>query len=250
MPIAAGVAVVGAAATLGAGYMNSQAAKKAADTQSKAAQNIANQQIQVNQQAFSPWMGQGQQAYQTLGQLYGVGGAGPNGQTGMTQEGINQGWSQFLNTPAYQFAVQQGNLGLDRTAASKGLLLSGGQLKDAMQFNQGLGAQQVGNYTNVLQSMSDLGLRASAGYAGQFNQAANTMMGGANAQAAGTIGSANAWSQGLTGAGNNLLSAYGLSKFGSNSTTNYNPSSYQWTAQDTALNSSLFPSYGTSMGGG
>lgn len=219
MPIGLGIGAIGAVGSIASGAIGYYGAKNAADIQSTAAQNIAAQQQQVNQQAFAPYLGQGAAAYKSLGDLYGVNGS----------SGQSSAWNNFLQTPAYQFASQQGNLGLDRSAASKGLLLSGGQLKDAMSFNQGLASQQIGNYTNVLQSMSQLGLNASAGYAGQFNQSANTMMGGANAQAAGAIGGANALSSGLGGATSNLLTSYGLSKLGTQNTgsTNNNPSSYQ-----------------------
>lgn len=218
MPIALGIGTAAAGVISGGlGYLG---ATSAAKTQANAAQNIASQQMSVNKESFAPWMQQGQAAYKSLGDLYGVGGS---------SEASKAAWSNFMQTPAYNFALQQGNLGLDRSAASKGLLLSGGQLKDLTSFNQGLATQQVGNYTNVLQSMANMGLSASAGYAGQFNQAAGTLMGGANATAAGQVGGLNALMQGVNNGSQNALLSYGLSKkFGQdNNSTGSNPSSYQ-----------------------
>src|SRR5260221_500726 len=39
-----------------------------------------------------------------------------------------------LNDPGYQFRIQQGEEGLQRSAAAKGLLRTGGTLKDLIQY--------------------------------------------------------------------------------------------------------------------
>jgi hypothetical protein len=46
--------------------------------------------------------------------------------------------------PGYQFRVAEGQKALERSAAGKGLLLSGGQLKDLTRFGQEMGAQEYG----------------------------------------------------------------------------------------------------------
>jgi len=109
-----------------------------------------------------------------LASLLGFGPAGSAGELAALQ-----------NTPGYQFTQQQGNQALDRTAAAKGLLLSGGQLKDAMAYNQGLAQQTYGNTVNQMQSyqnmqfpelynLASLGENAAAGAGSLGMQAANT----------------------------------------------------------------------------
>jgi hypothetical protein len=75
------------------------------------------------------------------------------------------------NTPGYQFALEQGNQGLQRSAAAKGGLLSGGALKDISAYNVGMADQ---NYQNVW------GNAFNANEAGNTD-ALNAYLGNANA---------------------------------------------------------------------
>lgn len=193
VPLAA--AGLSAGGSLLSGWMGSNAAKSAAEKQ----QQMAMQIYQMQQANLAPYMNMGMGAFSTLGNLFGTGGG----------DAQKKAWEGMLSTPAYKFALEQGQLGLERAGAAKGLLLSGGQLKDAMQFNQGLASQQIGNYTNALSSMAGIGANSAMGGS---NMLGNTLSSGANAGAAGDIGGANAWMKGLQGAGNNLLMGYGLSR--------------------------------------
>ncbi len=83
--------------------------------------------------------GQGMPLQQQLGLNPGYG-IFQNLNGGMTPQQILQG------NPGYQFAVDQGNQGIQRSAAAKGTLLTGGTLKDLAQFNTGLASQ---NYNNI-----------------------------------------------------------------------------------------------------
>lgn len=74
--------------------------------------------------------------------------------------------------PGFDLAVQMGNQGIQNSAAGRGLLRSGGTLKDILQWNQNFGNQ---NYQNVYNR--DL-----------------------NAWSANTSGAMNNWMTGLTGA--------------------------------------------------
>lgn len=69
-------------------------------------------------------------------------GLGPNGAAGMND--------QLAKYPGYQFALDQGQKSLDRSAASRGLLLSGGQLKDSQAYGQGAASQLYGTYLGQL----------------------------------------------------------------------------------------------------
>ena len=62
-------------------------------------------------------------------------------------------------------AFTQGLQALDRSAASKGTLQSGGQAKGAQEFGQGLASQQYGNYFNRLLSLAGIGQGAASGTA-------------------------------------------------------------------------------------
>lgn len=56
---------------------------------------------------------------------------------------------KFDNTnPAYQWRYQQGINALDKSAAAKGMLLSGGQLKGLEKFGQGVASQEYENAFN------------------------------------------------------------------------------------------------------
>lgn len=143
--------------------------------------------------------------------------------------GLNGGNSESMlanlqNTPGYQFAFNQGQTALDRSAASRGLLLSGGQLKDTTNYGQGMADQlyqnTIGNLTNYSQNqqsnlynLANLGENAGAQSGAQGQTAAsnsgNFLTQGAGATAAGYMGFANAMG-GPNGVFQNALNAYQL----------------------------------------
>lgn len=121
------------------------------------------------------------------------------------------GMEQFQQDPGYAFRMREGLKALDRSAAARGGLLSGNQLRGVTQFGQELGAQEYGNAfnryqaeraarLNPLQSLAGMGqsnAATMAQQAGQFGQAqaqGAAQMG--NIRASGYMGAANA----LTGA--------------------------------------------------
>lgn len=132
------------------------------------------------------------------------------------------GMEQFQQDPGYAFRLREGLKALDRSAAARGGLLSGAQLRGVTQFGQELGSQEYTNAfnryqaeraarLNPLQSLAGMGQSTAAtlgGQAGQFgsgmaqtynqmgqNMAANAATMG-NIRASGYMGTANA----LTGA--------------------------------------------------
>lgn len=241
MPIAAPL-IIGAA-TLGSAAIGASAASKASSAQAAAASSALDFQKSVldqnqeryaathqenqdiynaNKDQFQPYLNTGRGATYSLASLYGI-----NPETGGRTNG-NVDYSQFYNSPDYAFAQQQGQLGLDRYQAAKGMALSGGALKDVAQFNQGLASQQYGNYFNRLLGLSQIGQNAAgqaAGFAnnymntnanlstntsnnasGMANTIGNTQQGVGQAQAAGYVGSANAITGSLnSGIQNSLL---------------------------------------------
>ena len=117
------------------------------------------------------------------------------------------GTEQFQADPGYAFRQAEGMKALERSAAARGGLLSGGTLKGIQRFGQDLASQEYGNAfnryqieraarLNPLQSLMGSGQSAAntmTSAAGQFgqNQAANTYN-AAQARASSYVGSANA----------------------------------------------------------
>jgi hypothetical protein len=154
--------------------------------------------------------------------------------------------------PSYQFRVQQGQQALERSAAAKGTLLTGGTAKALARYGQDLASTEYGNVynralgentaaygrlfgeqqnrNNQLMSLANLGATAAsaqgnlgstyAGQAGtllgsQATNIGNNLTGAGNANAASTLAQGNAWNQGLQGVGqgaNNALQMYYLSR--------------------------------------
>jgi hypothetical protein len=103
--------------------------------------------------------------------------------------------------PSYQFRLGEGMKALDRQAAARGGLISGGALKAAQRYGQDFASTEFGNAYNRLAGLAGVGQTATntlTGAAGQFGQ--NQAMGlsnAAQARASGYVGSANALTGGL-----------------------------------------------------
>ena len=123
----------------------------------------------------------------------------------------------FQQDPGYAFRIAEGMKALDRTAASRGGLLSGATLRGATRYGQDMASQEYtnafnryqtnrANQLNPLQSLMNAGQTAAnqVGAAGQnyANQAGDAYMNAGNARASGYVGSANAWSNALGGVAN------------------------------------------------
>jgi len=122
------------------------------------------------------------------------------------------GMAQFQADPGYAFRLSEGQKALDRQAAARGGLISGGALKAAQRYGQEMGSQEYTNAfnryqternarLNPLQSLAGVGQTSvnQLGAAGQnYANAAGQAMGAAGqAQASGYMGAANAISGGL-----------------------------------------------------
>ena len=119
--------------------------------------------------------------------------------------------------PGYQFRLKEGMQGLERSAASRGGLLSGGTLKGIQRYGQDMASQEYQNAfnryqaertgtLNPYQSLAGVG-QSTANTLGTMgmnyaNQAGEAYQGAANARASGYIGGANAMNQGISGVSN------------------------------------------------
>jgi hypothetical protein len=216
----AGLAIAGASSLLG-GLLGSKASKDAASAQTQAAQSANDLQWKMFQEqmnAQAPYREAGTFALGQLRDLLGPGG----GLTGSFQPG------DISNDPGYQFRLAQGQKALERSAAARGGLLSGGTAKALDRYSQGLASDEYmnaynrwranqGDVFNRFASLAGVG-QTSVGQLGQAGQNyANMMgqniMGAGNARAAGIVGGANAWGSAL-GQGSNLLGQWGMMQGG------------------------------------
>ena len=219
---AAGAAGAGAAgassyllpgAILGSSLIGAGAARDAANTQ-------ANAQAQANQLLYAqylqqradlaPFTGAGLGAQNKLLTYLGLPGGTQGADYGKYAKDF--GMTDFTTDPGYAFRLSEGQKALDRSAAARGGLISGGALKAAQRFGQDLGSQEYQsafnryqtNRANQLAPLSSLigsgqasaaGQAAAAGNYGAAAGAGLTNIGAA--QAAGGTGMANALAGGV-----------------------------------------------------
>ena len=196
-----------AAALIGSSVVGAVGSGIAGGQQASASNQAAQTQLQMYNQTradLSPFVQGGTQAFQNLQNFYSN--SGPVGTLlGLSPGGADAQLAALRNTPGYQFAQGQGVQALDRSAASRGTLLSGGQLKDVTSYGQGLADQlfqnTLGNYNSfgtALSGMASLGENAgaqtgnagatAAANAGQFQQNAGTANASATAGITNQIG--------------------------------------------------------------
>jgi hypothetical protein len=121
--------------------------------------------------------------------------------------------AQFQADPGYAFRLSEGQKALERSAAARGGLISGGALKAATRYGQDMGSQEYTNAFNRYQAERTARLQPLQSLTGMSQTTANTIgaagqnmasnvgeayMGGANARASGYMGTANAVNSGLS----------------------------------------------------
>lgn len=199
--------LVGIGTSIAGGIIGANAARRAAQLQAQASTEAANyaqtqgQAATAAQNLATQRQIAGAQPYQTagagaVGQLSSM--MAPGGQlaTGYGQTFQAPTEAEARATPGYQFAFNQGQQALQRSAAAQGGALSGGALKAAMQYGTGLADQTYSNRFN--QALQTFGTNRDIFYQNQQNLA-NRLFGlsGLGAQ---TTGQLNAVLQ--AGAGN------------------------------------------------
>ena len=212
----------------GSALLGASASRSAASTQAAAADRAAelqNQQFQQTREDLAPYRAAGQTALNAL--------------TPLATNYQKFGMDQFQQDPGYAFRLSEGQKALDRQAAARGGLISGGALKAAQRYGQDMGSQEYMNafnryqiernaQLNPLQSLANVG-QTTANQLGQYGAAnatnvGNLMTGGAAANAAGQVGASNAFTGGLGTylnytSNNNLLDAL-KNRGGTSSPTN------------------------------
>lgn len=83
--------------------------------------------------------------------------------------------ADFTTDPGYAFRLAEGQKALDRQAAARGGLISGGALKAAQRYGQEMGSQEFGNAYNRFRETQGLRRNALAGIAGYGPTAASSI---------------------------------------------------------------------------
>lgn len=205
-----------AGAVVGSSIIGAKAAKSAAGTQAAAAEQAADIQREMFEKQVElsePWRKAGETALQEL--------------LPIATQYTPFGMAQFQQDPGYGFRLSEGIKALERSAAARGGLLSGAQIKGIQRFGQDLASQEYTNAFNryqterqarlgPLQSLAGIGQTTAqqVGQAGQqmASNVGQALAGGAAARASGYVGGANALTQGLGtylnySQGQNMLSA-------------------------------------------
>jgi hypothetical protein len=235
------LAAISGATGLGSALITSDAAKKAADIQSAAAQNASALQGQmfntINQQQ-APYRSAGYGALNQLGNL-GTGTYQMYDSAGNpTTMGTGTGYLQHQFGPAdltaglapnYDFMLSQGQMANQRQANVGGGAIGGNALQGLNKFTQDYAGNAYQNAFNNYQSQRTGIYNTLAGIAGigqQGQTATNTAgtnvanaqsqlgVGSAAAQAAGNIGTASAYGNALGSLGSNLTLATLLNQRG------------------------------------
>ena len=179
-----GSSFLGAAASLFGGRSESRAARRSAALQAQAAAQ--------GREDLLPFTEAGVGSLNELQILLGLSG---------TPEEQQAAQDALSETPGFQFEREEGVKALDISAASRGGLLSGNQLKGVTEFGQGLAQRAFGSRVNQLFSLAGLGQASAAGQAnigqtGALNQG-NALIASGQARAAGFAGVANAANAGI-----------------------------------------------------
>jgi len=219
MAISTGMAILGGA--VASSLIGGKAAKSAASTQAASADQSAALQKEMfdkQMELQEPFRAAGITGQNRLMELLGLG--GNVGAAGYGKYSRDFGMQDFQQDPGYAFRLSEGLKGLDRQAAARGGLISGGALKAATQYGQEMGSQEYQNafnryQTNRTNQLQPLGNLQAIGQSAASNQGSaagaygtaggNAIMQGGAATAAGQLGMGNSITNALSGG----ISAYG-----------------------------------------
>lgn len=169
-------------AILGSAVLGAYGANRAAKTQAKSAEQATDVQREIfNRQTElqEPWRQAGVNALARM----------------------QSGDVMSTRDPSYQFRLSEGLKALDRQAAARGGLISGGALKAAQRYGQDMASQEYGNAYNRLAALAGVGQTATnaLGAAGsQYgSNVGNLMTQAGAARASGYVGGVNALTGGL-----------------------------------------------------
>jgi hypothetical protein len=216
------VAVAGASAgsAILGGNAQSRAARRAADAQVQSAAEASRLQREMfaeQTRLQEPFRQAGITGQNRIMELLGIGGDAAAGDYG--RYGRDFSMNDFEADPGYAFRLSEGNRALERSAAARGMVLSGPMFRGVQRFGQDLASQEYQNafdryQTNRSNQLNPLGTlmasgqgasNALTGAAGQLGQnLGENAMGAGNARASGYVGSANAYASMLNNLSNTM----------------------------------------------
>ena len=172
-------------------------------------------------QTLAPWVDAGQQQLGTLGSLASM---GPEDIHRMAQM-----------DPSMEFRRQEGMRGLEASSAARGTLLTGGTLRDAIQYNSDFaGTEYARAYDRAQRGVNSQFGRASTvaqmgrNAAGQLVDTNTGLITGAgNANAATEVGNTNTWTGVLGSVGNTVGQAATGWGGGQQRESSYTPDAYE-----------------------
>lgn len=265
---------IGAAGSIGAAALGANAAGKAADAQTAAANHAADvqgkasadaldfqkQQYATSQQQQAPYLAAGQSGLNAL--QYGLGTGGSANGSGVGQGSLTTPYSgtftaptglDMQNDPGYQARFQLGTDAIQKSAAARGSVVTGGTAKALETYGQDYGSNEYSNVYNralstfqnnyndyntnqtnqynKLAALSGTGQvtatnLANQGQAASNNVTSNLLGTAANqgqayqnsgaATASGYVGAANAYGGAISGIGNNVTNLGLLSQLNQN----------------------------------
>lgn len=198
--ITAGASLLGGAAA-------ARGASQAADTQAAAADRAAalqKEMFDLQMKGQEPFRQAGLTGQNRLMELLGLGGTA--GAEGYGKYAKDFSMADYQADPGYAFRLGEGQKALERSAAARGGLISGGALKAATRYGQDMGSQEYQNAFNRYQTsranqLQPLGNLMASGQSAASNQGqaagqygtnvGNTYMASGQANAAGQLGMGN-----------------------------------------------------------
>lgn len=218
-----GSAVIGSMGASDAASAQADASGAAAAAQAQSArESLALQKEMYEKQVAlqEPYRQAGLTGQNRLMELMGLG--GNVGAAGYGKYAKDFGMTDFQQDPGYAFRLSEGLKGLDRSAAARGGLISGGALKAATQYGQEMGSQEYQNafsryQTNRSNQLQPLGNLMATGQSAASNQGSAaagygssggaTMVGSGNAIAGGINAAGQASAAGILGQANTIGNA-------------------------------------------
>jgi hypothetical protein len=180
--------LLGGVLSTGANIYGAQNAAEAATNADLAGINTQQQTMGNINSLYGTQQQLGQGAMQTLGSTLGTNGQPAN-------------YSNFLNMPGYQFAVQQGTQAIQRQAAAQGNSYTPNAQAAVGQYVTGTASQDYNTYVSQLEQAAGLGSTANQALAtANYNTGTNISQLEANtgqAQANGILGATGAASSGI-----------------------------------------------------
>lgn len=296
------IGAVGAAGSIGSAAIGAHEAGKAADAQTAAANHAADLQAQASKDALdfqkqqyetsqaqeAPWLAAGNSGLNAL--QFGLGTGGQANGTGVEQGSLTTPYSGTFTAPTditeqddpgFQARLKLGTDAIQRSAAARGGVVTGGTAKALDQFGQDYASNEYGNvynralqdYTtkynaynndqankyNKLAALAGVGQTTATNLANQGQSASNNVtsnlltsaqqqgqdyQNAGAATASGYVGAGNAYSGALSGIGGNLSNLALLSQLGG---SGGNPYQSLYGAQQLARGGGPLPTYGSNL---